>query len=90
MEIRSDRNRILVDLGLPLTAVGNNDSGDGELENLSGEALLKKGWLPDIEGIYAWNKRLSSIDAVVLSHPHLDHYGFTPYLKEQVPIFLGP
>jgi len=89
VEIQSDKTRILVDIGLPLTAVGSNDYGANELDKLTGEQLVKKGWLPDIEGIYTWDKRQPTINAVVLSHPHLDHYGYIKYLKDQIPIHIG-
>ena len=89
VEIQSDKARILLDIGLPLTATGSNDYGANELEKLTGEQLVEKGWLPDIEGIYTWDKRQPVIDGVVLSHPHLDHYGFIKYLKDQIPIHIG-
>jgi ribonuclease J len=89
VEIRSERNRILVDIGLPLSFTGNGGSGTGDLEKLSGKRLLEKGLLPDIEGIYTWDNRWPVIDALIISHPHLDHYGFIRYLKDQVPIYIG-
>jgi ribonuclease J len=89
VEIRSDKARILLDIGLPLTATGSNDYGANELEKHNGEQLVDKGWLPDIEGIYTWDKRAPVINAVVLSHPHLDHYGFIRYLKDQITIYIG-
>src|SRR5271157_3943339 len=89
VEIRSDQARILLDIGLPLTAVGSNDYGINELDKLTGEQLVEKGWLPDIEGIYTWDRRNPAINAVILSHPHLDHYGYIRYLKDQIPIYIG-
>lgn len=89
VEIRSDRTRILLDIGLPLTATGSKGYGATELEKLTGEQLVEKGRLPDIEGIYAWDKRHPAISAVVLSHPHLDHYGFITFLKDRIPVYIG-
>lgn len=69
IEIEYGQDRIVLDLGRPLSA----------------------GWddaipLPDIAGLASPNPRMHG---VVLSHPHLDHYGLAAQLAEGVPVYLG-
>lgn len=52
---------------------------------------LSAGWedvvpLPDVSGLASPDPTLHG---VVLSHPHLDHYGLADQLHQDVPVFLG-
>lgn len=52
---------------------------------------LSAGWddeipLPDIPGLAAPHPRMHG---VVLSHPHLDHYGLAAQIGDGVPVYLG-
>ena len=52
---------------------------------------LSAGWddqipLPNINGLASPDPRMHG---VVLSHPHLDHYGLTDQLAPNVPVYLG-
>jgi len=51
--------------------------------------LLGLGILPPLKGLYKNDENEPSIDAVLLSHPHLDHYGYIKYLKDEIPIICG-
>lgn len=51
--------------------------------------LLALGILPRIKGLYKKDEGKAEVDAVVLSHPHLDHMHYIRYIKNQVPIFCG-
>lgn len=51
--------------------------------------LLGLGILPPLKGLYKNDENEPSIDAVLLSHPHLDHYGYLKYLKDDIPIICG-
>jgi ribonuclease J len=48
------------------------------------EELLKDGILPNVAGLF--DDGLAP-QAILLSHSHLDHSGFLPYSKPQVPIY---
>jgi ribonuclease J len=56
-------------------------------KDLSISELIKKKVLPDINGIYKDSEEL--LDAVLISHPHQDHYGFVNYIHEDLKYFLG-
>lgn len=41
----------------------------------------------DIKGLYEGEQPL--FDAILLSHPHLDHYGLFSYINPQIPVYLS-
>jgi ribonuclease J len=43
--------------------------------------------LPDVKGLYAGEEK--GIDAVLISHPHQDHYGLLRYLNPEIPVYLS-
>ena len=43
--------------------------------------LIYLGMLPEIDGLYKKDDNESSIDAIVLSHPHADHWDYIRYVK---------
>jgi len=55
----------------------------------SGADLVKLGILPDLEGIYNFDDLKPSVDAVFLSHSHMDHSAHISFLKKEIPIYCG-
>jgi len=51
--------------------------------------LIYLGILPKISGLYKKDEEEPAIDAIVLSHPHADHWDYIRYVKDSVPIFCG-
>jgi ribonuclease J len=51
--------------------------------------LIYLGILPQITGLYKKDEGEPAIDAIVLSHPHADHWDYIRYVKDSVPIFCG-
>jgi len=73
VEISHGSTTILVDLGLPL-----DTDVDEELESHLPQPLfsnLRNGG--------------KSIDGVLISHPHIDHYGLAGMLPEEIPVYSG-
>ena len=88
VEIRSKKSRILIDIGMPLVKENGDRFDFREHEDTPGSELVRKKVLPDIDGVYAWdNKKL--IDGVLISHAHVDHYGFFRYLHKNIRFYLG-
>ncbi|MFP4001912.1 MAG: MBL fold metallo-hydrolase [Thermoplasmata archaeon] len=50
--------------------------------------LLNLGLLPRIENIYKGGKE-PDIDGVLITHPHLDHWGYTCFLDDSIPLYCG-
>lgn len=73
MELSQDETTILLDIGLPLD---HDFSDDPELS-------LPQ---PLFDDLREGDKK---IDAVILSHAHLDHYGLAGTLPLSVPVFCG-
>ena len=85
IEVTTDNTRILFDAGYPLFL--NNKPIDDNVKDLSPDKLLKLGVLPNISGLYTWDK--ASFDAVIISHAHIDHYGLLKYINSQIPIYVS-
>lgn len=87
VEIWTDKTRIVVDIGMPLVERDGSEFDINKYKNLSLESLVKLGILPDINGLY--NKNSSSVDGVIISHPHQDHYRLMSYLHPDTKYYLG-
>jgi ribonuclease J len=53
------------------------------------ESLLSLGIIPKIEGVYGWETSEKKLDAIFLSHAHLDHYGYLSMVHRDVPVHCG-
>ena len=74
IEVEAQGKRIALDVGLPLDAP--DDASDGAHERL----------LPAVSG---FREPDDSLLGVVISHPHMDHYGLARYLAPSVPVYIG-
>lgn len=77
VEITSTTTRILLDMGLPLDPAGSS-AGKTMPVQAGG-----KGLPPSLDF------RHTKIDAVLISHPHKDHFGLLPMLPTDVPIYMS-
>jgi ribonuclease J len=55
----------------------------------SEKSLLELGILPKIAGVYKFDPSPPEIDAVFLSHGHLDHSAYLSFIKREIPIYCG-
>ena len=74
IEVEAQGKRIALDVGLPLDAP--DDASDGAHARL----------LPAVGG---FREPDGSLLGVVISHPHMDHYGLARYLAPSVPVYIG-
>ena len=80
--------RVILDFGVPFMSRSKYYSPP-YLSPRSINALLKLGLLPGIEGAYGIDKCEKTLDAVVISHAHMDHIGYIGFLREDIPIYCG-
>ncbi len=83
VEIATDSTRIILDVGMPLFDADRKQFDDGVLQGKSVDELLKEKTLPNVPGLFAAGP---AIDAIFLSHAHMDHTGFLPYTRPEIPV----
>jgi ribonuclease J len=84
----SGQTRIILDFGMPLVNPDRSPFKWYEHRNLTQQELISNGVLPTIPGLYANESPI--IDAVLLSHAHIDHYGLFRFVNPQIPLFMSP
>jgi ribonuclease J len=52
-------------------------------------SLQELGILPQINGVYKFDQTPAEIDAVFLSHGHLDHSAYLSFIKREIPVYCG-
>jgi len=70
VELESQGQRLLLDLGLPLDAEKND---------------IK--YLPEVTGL---DGKDPSFLGILISHPHVDHFGLLAHISPDIPVGMGP
>ena len=52
-------------------------------------SLLELGILPKIDGIYLFDDKAADVDAVFISHGHMDHSAYLSFIKREIPVYCG-
>jgi len=55
----------------------------------SEKSLQELGILPKITGVYKFDRSPPEVDAVFLSHGHLDHSAYLSFIKREIPVYCG-
>jgi ribonuclease J len=55
----------------------------------SERSLQELGILPKIEGIYKFDGKAAEVDAVFISHGHMDHSAYLSFIKREIPVYCG-
>jgi ribonuclease J len=87
VEIQSGDSRILIDFGMPLVDKNRERFDSDGIAGKSIEELKKEKTLPDIRGLYRGEK--PQIDAILISHSHLDHYGLLDFANNEIPVYIS-
>jgi len=80
--------RIFLDFGMSFAERSKFFTGPW-LSPRDERGLLGFGILPAIEGIYHFDEKPPSVDAVFLSHAHADHSMHASFLKREIPVYCG-
>lgn len=92
IEIICKNTRVIFDIGMPIVAVGSKDKARFNFsiyDKVEGKSLVANGVLPNIEGLYPWDDTGRKPNAIIISHPHIDHYGFLPFVSKDIPVYIG-
>ncbi|MEM3700893.1 MAG: MBL fold metallo-hydrolase [Candidatus Bathyarchaeia archaeon] len=55
----------------------------------SEKSLQALGILPKIDGVYKFDEKAPEIDAVFVSHGHMDHSAYLSFIKREIPVYCG-
>jgi ribonuclease J len=55
----------------------------------SEKSLQELGILPQITGVYKFDPSPAEVDAVFISHGHLDHSAYLSFIKREIPVYCG-
>lgn len=83
IEIASGVHRMILDLGLPLMG---RDGAEIDVQSVKRRSR-ENGILPDVEGLY--HEQEPAVDAVLLSHAHIDHHGLLGHVHPKIPIYMS-
>jgi ribonuclease J len=87
IEISTQKTRIIIDLGVPLTDKDGNRVNTRELSQRSTKDLMAEGFLPNIPELFY--DKSTEIDGIFITHSHLDHYGFMPRVNPNIPVYMS-
>jgi len=83
----SGHTRLIVDIGLPLINADGSPFDWDPYRGFSVDQLQDEKVLPNVEGLYEGGK--PSVNAVLLSHAHLDHYGLLRFVHPDIAIYMS-
>jgi len=91
IEVAQNGARIILDLGMPLVEPHDKkkkfDSFSVAKKSIA--ELTSEGILPPVHGLYRGTKSEKPIDAILISHPHQDHYGLIDFARKDIPVYLA-
>jgi ribonuclease J len=80
--------KIFLDFGMPF-ALRSQFFSSPFLAPKSEKSLLEFGILPKLSGVYESEESEPEIDAVFVSHSHMDHSAYITFLKRKIPVYCG-
>ncbi len=83
----SGNTRLIIDIGMPLVNADMSPFDWGAHRKSTLPQLLAEKILPSVDGLYENDK--PAVAAVLLSHSHLDHYGFLRFVHPDIPIYMS-
>jgi ribonuclease J len=85
--LRDGDTKVFLDFGMSFTLKKQFYSSPF-LSPKTAESLKELGILPKIEGVYTDAKTVD-IDAVFISHGHMDHSAYLSFINRQIPVYCG-
>ena len=60
-----------------------------ELRPKNIDDLFKTNIIPQFKNFFRFSKGKPFVDAILITHAHMDHYGYIPLVREDIPIYSG-
>ena len=86
--LKDGDTRILFDFGMSF-GMKKRFYSPPFLSPKSEKSLQEFGILPKLDGVYRFDERRADIDAIFLSHGHLDHCAYLSFTKREIPVYCG-
>ncbi|MEM2118621.1 MAG: MBL fold metallo-hydrolase [Candidatus Bathyarchaeia archaeon] len=86
--IKDGDTRVFFDFGMSFNAKKQFYSAPF-LSPKTEKSLQELGILPKIEGIYEFDAKTPQIDAIFISHAHLDHSAYISFINRKIPVYCG-
>jgi len=55
----------------------------------SEKSLQELGILPKLEGVYRFDNKPPAVNAIFISHGHMDHSAYLSFVKREIPVYCG-
>lgn len=89
VELETKDSRIVIDIGLPLVNERGEQFDFRPYKKLTGPQLIQKKILPNVPGLYRFDTTKPKPDALLISHPHLDHFGLLYFVNPAIPLYMS-
>ncbi len=87
IELCSGKTRILLDYGMPLSAVDGKQFNELSMGEKTTAGLIQEGVLFNIPWLYKSHEPQTS--GILISHSHKDHYGLLNYAHPDIPVYVS-
>lgn len=89
IELEANNARIILDIGMPLVDEHGEQFDFRPYRKLTEAQLVEKKILPNVSGLYRFDKGNKPPDALLISHPHLDHFGLLSFVNAAIPVYMS-
>jgi ribonuclease J len=86
--LKDSDTKVLLDFGMSF-AMKKQFYSPPFLSPRSERSLLELGILPRLDGVYRFDKKPPEVDAVFISHSHLDHSAYLSFINREIPVHCG-
>ena len=85
IEVQSSDTRVILDVGLPLVDANRDPFDSLKALRSTRDELLADGTIEPVPGLFT--DAAPALDAILLSHAHLDHVGLLHHTRPEIPIY---